>query len=527
MNLLWNKGEEIITKISRNQKIAFISALIAGFLSHGYAMANNYIYHDATILNGLGTTFGLGRWALGYVGEINDLMFGNFNLPFFNVVFSLIFIAISAMYVVKALNAKSEFLCAFIGAIFAVYPVVTSTFAYNFSATYYFIALLLAVMSVEKLSYEKSDKKSIAISVAFLTISAGFYQAYLSVAVTLALSIILIDLLKGESELKDIISKGVRYVVTFIASLVMYLIINKISIVIMKPPATGYQGAENMGALSIAKLPGRFIQTYLHFFYIKWNGINAAFCMWVFIGLFLCASIAIIVYYIVKEKINTINLALFALGILVMPIAVNLVYLMSTDDNYSIHTLMRFATVFVLITPAAIVDMFMNKADAEGAIKVPLKSINVLTSASSILLTVIVLSYIYTNNVAYLKMNLVQEEMTAFFTVLEARICDAEGFSDDMAVVFSGEFGKSDNNIYNMNEMYKDTVLLGYEYNVSDLINRESWKRYMAYHTGFAPDIIDMPGDIAETDEFASMSVYPDAGSVKVINGIAVVKFSE
>ena len=85
MDYIVDKVKFKIESLNKQQRYAFLSCLIAGFLSHGYALCNNYIYHDATILNGLGTTFGIGRWALGYMGVINDALLGNYHLPFFNI----------------------------------------------------------------------------------------------------------------------------------------------------------------------------------------------------------------------------------------------------------------------------------------------------------------------------------------------------------------------------------------------------------------------------------------------------------
>lgn len=529
MDLLWNKSEGIIKKISVQQKIAFIGALIAGFLSHGYALGNNYIYHDATILNGLGTTFGLGRWALGYVGMIDDLLLGNYNLPFLNVVLSIILIAVSTMVVIDILEVDGKFLSAFIGAVFAVYPVVTSTFAYNFSATFYFIALLLSVVAIKVMKDGVNEKKIKACIVAALLIalSAGFYQAYLSVSVTLALTLVMMELISDKANNNDNeaksgsmispIVKGIIYAITLIAGLVIYLIINTISNAIMKPPATGYQGAEDMGSMSFAKIPARFIQTYLHFFYIKWNGINKAMCMWLFIIAFIIIAAFVIISGLAKNKVKKANILLFILCLALMPIAVNLVYLMSTSENFSVHTLMRFATVFVLITPAVLMEKMKRDESVPAVI-------------ASILLIAITFGYIYSNNIAYLKMNLVQEEMTSFFTVLETRISQVEGYSDETPIIFVGESKIVDNNLYDLNEVYKDTVILGYEYNATDLINKESWKRYMAYHAGFAPDIInviDAPESILNSEELANLSVYPDADSIAIIDGTIVVKLSE
>ncbi len=515
MDYIVDKVKFKIESLNKQQRYAFLSCLIAGFLAHGYALCNNYIYHDATILNGLGTTFGIGRWALGYMGVINDALLGNYHLPFFNIVVSLLFIAISAVITVDILCVKGSFLSIFIGAIFAVYPVVTSTFAYNFSAVFYFMALMLALLSVR----QSLNNKYIS-GVILLTLSLGFYQAYFSVALTVSLTVVMVMLLDKDIELIDSIKKGVSFIASFIVSLLLYLIINKLSVIIMKPPATGYQGADDMGTLAIAKIPSRIIQSYLHFFYIKWNGINKATCMWVFIIAFLISAAVTILIHIYRKKLAIQNILFFVLCVVIMPLAVNIVYVMSTDDNYSVHTLMRYATVFVLIMPALLMEKTSDSADTFSAEKT-------LNIAAALLLSTITLCYIYSNNVAYLKMNLVEEEMNSFFTVMQSRITGLDGYNDDMPVCFSGESKIVDNNLYDMNEMYEDTVILGYEYNARDLINRESWLRYMAYHTGFAPTVIDVPGDILNSEEFKSMSAYPDDNSIKIINGIITVKLSE
>ena len=172
----------------------------------------------------------------------------------------------------------------------------------------------------------------------------------------------MVMLLDKDIELIDSIKKGVSFIASFIVSLLLYLVINKLSVIIMKPPATGYQGADDMGTLAIAKIPSRIIQSYLHFFYIKWNGINKATCMWVFIIAFLISAAVTILIHIYRKKLAIQNILFFALCVVIMPLAVNIVYVMSTDDNYSVHTLMRYATVFVLIMPALLMEKTSDEA---------------------------------------------------------------------------------------------------------------------------------------------------------------------
>lgn len=505
-----NYINSIKNKLSRQEKTAFIAALVAGFLSHGYGMTNSYIYHDATILDGLGATFSIGRWFLGFLGMFNEKILGNYSLSFLNVILSILLIAFSSMIVVKTLKVKTTFVSMFIGTIMSVYPVVTSTFAYHFTSVYYFIALLLSVYAIYYIS-ENSGVKDYIIAVILLALGAGIYQAYFPVATTLAISLVMKEMLEGKDEIKVIVNKGIRLVVTLALGMVSYLVLNKISMVVTKSQVTSYQGADAVGSLSIAKIPSRLIQSYMHFFYIKWNGINSAKCMWVFIGLFLVCAIVVIVGKLIKNDISVMHRVLFVILSALFPLAVNLVYLMSTSESFSVHTLMRYPTLFVLITPVVLIE-----DDAK-----------VLGKISAVLLTIISFAYIYSNNICYLKMDLVQEELTSYFAVLESRITSAEGYYDQMPIVFYGENNINDSAMTDLSELYPDTQILGYEYSAKDLVNVESWQRYMKYHAGYTPVVMNISPEIANSDEFKNMNLYPNNGSIKMIDGAMVVKFCE
>lgn len=501
-----------------NRRVAFVFSMIAGILAHGYGMANNYMYHDATILNELGATFTLGRWALGFAGKLNDLVLGNFNLPYINMVVSLLFIAMSAMNVVEILEVKNKATAAFIGALMSVYPVVTSSNAYNFTVLYYFAALLLVTYAVKVMKKGASvaglkpfPVKDTIVAALLLALSAGFYQAYLSVAVTLFLALLILELYRENENVVSVLIRGVKYAVSSALGLVFYLVFNKLTMVVMHQSMMAYQGAEDFGKLEIAKLPGRLVQSYLHFFYIKWNGINSTKGQWVLVALGVGFAAIVIAFELIKKDTPVINKAAFVVLCVCLPIAVNLEYLFSTSDNYSVHTLMRYATAFVLIIPIVLIE----------------EKRNAITNISELALIAIAICYIFADNVAYVKMSLVQEETTAYFAVLESRIVSLDGYSDDTPVIFVGEFGKDDNYLTRMCETLPQVSFLGYEYNARDIINKESWYRYMRIHTGYEPYRWELNDDIKSTEEFQGMTNYPDAGSVKMINGAAVVKFSD
>lgn len=53
----------LYSNISRQEKIAFISALICGIMAHGYMFANKLSFHDdMSVMFGLGRKIQSGRW---------------------------------------------------------------------------------------------------------------------------------------------------------------------------------------------------------------------------------------------------------------------------------------------------------------------------------------------------------------------------------------------------------------------------------------------------------------------------------
>jgi len=501
---------KIKSQLSRPEKFAFFSALIAGLFSHGYALTNNYIYHDATILNGLGNTFGIGRWFLGIAELVHQKSLGNYQLPFFNVGVSIVLVAIAAIVVTRTLSVKTDFLGVFIGAIMVVYPVVTSCFAYNFTATYYMLSLLLAVYSVCYIK-DKNKIKDYVLSAFILSLSVALYQAYFSAAAALSVTIVMKQFLESEDDTKTIVMNGVKHVISLAAGMVMYLVINKTIMTVFNIPALKYMGADNVGGINITAIPKQIAQAYIHFFYLKWNGVNVAVCMWIFIVAFLLIAAITIALKLIKGKMPVINKVLFLLLCLIFPIAVNLVYLMSSSDVFHVHTLMRYATIFVLITPAVLIE------DCE----------KINAKCSACILTIITVCYIYSNNICYLKMNLVEEQLTSYFSVLQSRIYSAEGYYDQMPVVFYGEYDLKDSALVDLREVYPDAQILGYEYDAAKLINEEAWRSYIKIHNGYEPVFMQPSPTIVNSQEFKDMRVYPNDGSIKMIDGAMVVKFAE
>ena len=111
-----------------------------------------------------------------------------------------------------------------------------------------------------------------------------------------------------------------------------------------------------------------------------------------------------------------------------------------------------------------------------------------------------------------------QEQAKSYFTSLINRIQTTDGYFSDMAIMYINDdkkrigFSRAPENF--------DRIRIP-PYSGDSIINGYSWKTFMATWCGFRPEETEIGGD----DEIEEMPHYPDDGSIKVINNVAVVKF--
>ena len=138
-------------KIDPKAKTAVFSALVFGILAHGMMLFNKYSMHDdVCMIFGVGSTYTLGRWFLGLLGEFSQKFFHapNCSLPLIKGLISILFIAISSVLATKILRIKYITTTVLISALMVVFPVWASIFGYMFTAPYYAFALLLSSLGV-------------------------------------------------------------------------------------------------------------------------------------------------------------------------------------------------------------------------------------------------------------------------------------------------------------------------------------------------------------------------------------------
>lgn len=126
----------------------FISVFVIGLFVHGSRFFTVYLSHDDLTLTGPGTTFTSGRWLLQFLYKFDVKVLGShINAKGFIAIASFTLLALSCCLIARDLRLKSKRSLILLSAVVVTFPFVTSLFGCTFTATYYYIANLMALVA--------------------------------------------------------------------------------------------------------------------------------------------------------------------------------------------------------------------------------------------------------------------------------------------------------------------------------------------------------------------------------------------
>lgn len=335
-------------------KTAFLDAVIVGVIAHGYMLFNKISYHDDTIfLFSFGGTYSSGRWVLGIVENILDKTLGLYSTPVFTGSISIILIGMSATLACDVLRIRSKLGAAYIGAIMASFPVVAGIFAYMFTAGMYIASLFLSVLGVYVLSDRYNFKRCLA--ACLMAISTGIYQAFLASSASLMIMALFIHGLDHpDRKFQAFFQEALVYAATFIGGVAFYFVMNKICLMWKDVELTSYQGIN--GHYDILKLPAKIVDVYHSFLGGGYEEINGQYLLSHSVKVVIILTLAGALLMIGNKQLNKLCKMWLLFLLMIFPLAVYLVKLFSTDENFHVYTLMVYSLVYVYIFPICIIE---------------------------------------------------------------------------------------------------------------------------------------------------------------------------
>lgn len=188
---------EKVCRLDKKYRYTIIAVFLVGICAHGYMFTNKISYHDDICdLFALGSTLSVGRWSLELILYVLSHTVGKYSMPLWIGVLSMLFISASACMIIDLLEIKDTFECVLLGSIMIVFPAVTMTFVYMFTAGCYFGALFLVIFAVWLLEKYWSAWSVIG-AVICIAFSTGIYQAYFSVGISLILLLTIKNIFRG------------------------------------------------------------------------------------------------------------------------------------------------------------------------------------------------------------------------------------------------------------------------------------------------------------------------------------------
>lgn len=497
------------------QRAAFFACIITGYLVHLYAFTNIVPCSD-----GLSRVYDpqqmtvSGRWFLHYASMLN----GFTQMPAVIGLLSMLLLGAAAALTVGLLRLRSRSLGGVCGAVMAAFPCLGYTFLYMFTASAYCLAIFMAVLAVQ---LAVRGKWWLVPAVLLLAMAMGTYQAYAAMSIALSVLVVIEYLTRTEATLRGTLRLGGRLVAFLALGAAAYYGILQIFLRVKHVQLLSYLGMDTvMTHYPLAKLPSLLVTTYkqvLAFFFIPGsvNGYDTP-VLSVLNALLLAAAAVSLVAALRHDRLlrQPWRVLLLLVLILLFPLAINFGQIMSP---YSAPTpIMKYA--FVLVYLAAL--LMLDKCD--GCISRP-KAAGI---AGAVCVCALLVCFLQTNNLLYTASAQAHRATQSYLTRMMARVEDCDGYTPGMEVVIIGTI--PDAQMHSAIESYAQVSHYSVPIHQVAPLN----KHLYYYLNDWLSIPIEEPSQetmaaVAGSDAFAAMPLYPQQGSVQVIDGRLVVKLSE
>ena len=244
--------EKFLTWFDLNKRIAFITAIVVGIITHITMMTETIMSQDG-IWNSMQYSragdwvIALGRWGIELAGRLNNFV----AIPSITTMLCLFLMAVSTVFIVDIFNFKSKYSALFTGMIMVVSPCLTATMLYVYTSVAYCVNMLLAILAIWFIYKFKYKKIGIVISALCFMFSLSIYQSYMGVTVGLCIMLSIIELLKDNSKIKDVFINIGKTVLAVLSGGILYYILTMLILNLTGIDMATYKGAESFGIKEI------------------------------------------------------------------------------------------------------------------------------------------------------------------------------------------------------------------------------------------------------------------------------------
>ena len=486
----------------------------------------------------------IGRYLLPYWDE---LRFGLLTDPFCNVL-ALVFFILGNIFVLECLKiGPDKFIAYGFSLIFLISTSVGAwlsfRYASNMFAIAYFTSVLAVFVSSSNLKGVKSidikalkskgievEPLSIVLGAVCVMVSLATYQAFMNCTCMLILATVLVMILRG-SEIGEIAIVFIKNAISIVLGAIFYFSGLQICFTIRDLGMGEYNEVESLSVwdmiVSIPESSGKALYYFRKYFFdtmFRWNRLQEhSIFKALFFGLLL---VTFIVAMIVIWKNNKVNAIVFALCVLIMPIATNAVLFIARDSFLSMQMTCGLA-FFVAICMVIVFEVFeavdWNKIAGEK--EKPKKIVNVAITAFCILI-------IYGNYISVqIDQEACREGRTGTITIagevldtlLEMGHIDVGG-----AVCFVGMPCGNERFMYTEIYPMANNLMQFGNWGTTASSHKQTWEAIYREYFGYYIQACDEKDfdEIIERGDVQLMPCFPRQGSIMKLGDITVVKIS-
>ena len=516
--------EKFLNWFDSNKRVAFLMALIFGVITHitmitETVMSQDGIWNSMQYSRAGDWELSLGRWGIEFAQRLNNFI----AVPSITTIMCIFFMAIAAVFLVDIFGFKSKYSAAFTGIILVVSPCLTATMLYVYTTVAYCLDMLLTIMAIWFIYKFKYKKIGMLLATVCFAFALSIYQSYMGVTIGLCIMLSIIELLKDDSKIKDaFINIGKTVGVVLVGGILYYvltMILQKVSGIDM----ASYLGANELSIAAILSSFGTgFISTYknfLQFFFTDKIVLNSNYSRQLWYAMFYMGFALAYIIRVIKLKCDTkkekILKIILSTGMLfALPFGLNIINIIAI--GVEIYPLTGAQLVLMIPFAFAIFE---------------LKDVLNISKWMMILGAVCITgTYYLASNTSYSALKLTYNQAYSSTMRVLDRIENTEGYEKNMPLCLAGIIG---------NNNYPRTMNL-YGYTIGELANNTvfhgtyggqigTWHNYMRVFYGLDINLCDHDTyyKLVTSDEYKEMEMFPSKNSIKIINGVVVVKLSE
>lgn len=496
----------------KNTIACFLSSIFWGILSYIYLFTNNLNIFDNIAMTpwGYGTGTSSGRWFLEEFGNLIGKIWGNYNIPLFIGLFSILILAVTSCIIINIFEIKNKWSCILIGGITVVFPSVASTMLFTFTVGYYALAIFFTVLGIFLINRYKFS--GYILGVLLFSFSLGIYQGYYPLAASIFMILLIKMCINEKFTFKDVILKGIKFLSALLVGYILYRLFLQYFLYVRNISLSSYEGIDQMGKIDIALLPEQIktiYKTLIKMPFSNYEAINGTrIIRYSFFGIYIITFInflLLIKNIFQKKKLSLIGL----LGVLIIlfPIAVDSMVILV--PNGRIYTLMQMAFICIFYLGIVLSDYNLDISSSSYINKI-------LNASVVVIILVSILNYSWQSNVNYRATYYENRILENYYETMYTRIKSIDNYNQDMKIYFVGSV-ISDKTF---KSKWSD-LPFRYGGNSSHL-NTYSYSRYatISNYLGYSYEEIDTNSEIymENKDAIEEMDMYPNGNSIKIID---------